>query len=215
MNNSLFSRFAPKEPKFFPLLAKMSELLLKSSDLLIECVQSNDSQKRVELYKEIKELEREGDRWFQTVFDELGKSFITPFDREDIHQLAGYIDDVADGINSSAKRIAIYNPKRIPAVALDLAKVIKADAETILQAIEELEKLRKNAKSIMGYCTKLHDLENEADDVYETYITRLFAEETDSIELIKAKEIMYELEKTTDAAEHVGKILKTIIIKYA
>ncbi len=87
----------------------MSELLLKSSDLLIECVQSNDSQKRVELYKEIKELEREGDRWFQTVFDELGKSFITPFDREDIHQLAGYIDDVADGINSSAKRIAIYN----------------------------------------------------------------------------------------------------------
>lgn len=193
----------------------MSELLLKSSDLLIECVQSNDSQKRVELYKEIKELEREGDRWFQTVFDELGKSFITPFDREDIHQLAGYIDDVADGINSSAKRIAIYNPKRIPAVALDLANVIKADAETILQAIEELEKLRKNAKSIMGYCTKLHDLENEADDVYETYITHLFAEETDSIELIKAKEIMYELEKTTDAAEHVGKILKTIIIKYA
>ena len=193
----------------------MSELLLKSSDLLIECVQSNDSQKRVELYKEIKELEREGDRWFQTVFDELGKSFITPFDREDIHQLAGYIDDVADGINSSAKRIAIYNPKRIPAVALDLANVIKADAETILQAIEELEKLRKNAKSIMEYCTKLHDLENEADDVYETYITHLFAEETDSIELIKAKEIMYELEKTTDAAEHVGKILKTIIIKYA
>ena len=188
---------------------------MKSSDLLIECVQSNDSQKRVELYKEIKELEREGDRWFQTVFDELGKSFITPFDREDIHQLAGYIDDVADGINSSAKRIAIYNPKRIPAVALDLANVIKADAETILQAIEELEKLRKNAKSIMGYCTKLHDLENEADDVYETYITHLFAEETDSIELIKAKEIMYELEKTTDAAEHVGKILKTIIIKYA
>ena len=169
----------------------------------------------MELYKEIKELEREGDRWFQTVFDELGKSFITPFDREDIHQLAGYIDDVADGINSSAKRIAIYNPKCIPAVALDLANVIKADAETILQAIEELEKLRKNAKSIMGYCTKLHDLENEADDVYETYITRLFAEETDSIELIKAKEIMYELEKTTDAAEHVGKILKTIIIKYA
>ncbi len=80
-------------------------------------------------------------------------------------------------------------------MALDLANVIKADAETILQAIEELEKLRKNAKSIMGYCTKLHDLENEADDVYETYITHLFAEETDSIELIKAKEIMYELEK--------------------
>ena len=215
MKNSFFSRFTPKEPKFFPLLKQLSEILANASDMLAESLLHDSPDERADYYKRIKDLERDGDKLTHRIFDELGTTFITPFDREDIHQLAGYIDDVADGINSSAKRIAIYNPKRIPAVALDLANVIKADAETILQAIEELEKLRKNAKSIMGYCTKLHDLENEADDVYETYITHLFAEETDSIELIKAKEIMYELEKTTDAAEHVGKILKTIIIKYA
>ena len=67
----------------------------------------------------------------------------------------------------------------------------------------------------MVCCSELHDIENKADDVYETYITKLFAEEKDSIELIKAKEIMYELEKTTDAAEHVGKLIRTIIVKYA
>ena len=96
-----------------------------------------------------------------------------------------------------------------------MALLIKQAAECIHNVIDQLEVLRRRPEKIMVCCSELHDIENKADDVYETYITKLFAEEKDSIELIKAKEIMYELEKTTDAAEHVGKLIRTIIVKYA
>ena len=79
----------------------------------------------------------------------------------------------------------------------------------------QLEAFRKKPTALREYCKKLHDIENQADDVYELFIKKLFEEEKDSIEIIKIKEIMYELEKTTDAAEHVGKILRNFIVKYA
>ena len=137
--NSFFNRFTPKEPKFFPLLKQMSEVLLTASDMLIDCVQRSNPQERVDLYRQIKEQERIGDKLFQEIFNELGNTFITPFDREDIHHLAGYIDDVTDGINSSAKRIAIYNPKEISKIALDLALLIKQAAECIHNVIDQLD----------------------------------------------------------------------------
>lgn len=81
--------------------------------------------------------------------------------------------------------------------------------------MDELEAFRKSPDKLRAYCNQMHDIENRADDVYEFFITRLFEEEKDCIELIKIKEIMYELEKATDAAEHVGKILRSLIVKYA
>lgn len=109
MKNSFFSRFTPKEPKFFPLLKQLSEILLSSSALLIEILGHDSPEKRAEDYKRIKDLEREGDKLTNLILDELGTTFITPFDREDIHDLASGMDDVIDGINSCAKRITIYN----------------------------------------------------------------------------------------------------------
>ena len=113
MKNSFFSRFTPKEPKFFPLLKQLSEILLSSSALLIEILGHDSPEKRAEDYKRIKDLEREGDKLTNLILDELGTTFITPFDREDIHDLASGMDDVIDGINSCAKRITIYNPHPI------------------------------------------------------------------------------------------------------
>ena len=193
MKNSFFSRFTPKEPKFFPLLKQLSEVLCEASVVLIESLQHDSPTERSDYYKKIKDLEREGDRLTHLIFDELGTTFITPFDREDIHDLASCMDDVIDGINSCAKRISIYNPRPISENGKELSRL------TLLRE----------------YCSKLHEIENQADDVYEFFITKLFEEEKDCIELIKIKEIMHELEKTTDAAEHVGKILKNLIVKYA
>ena len=85
MKNSFFSRFTPKEPKFFPLLKQLSEILLSSSALLIEILGHDSPEKRAEDYKRIKDLEREGDKLTNLILDELGTTFITPFDREDIH----------------------------------------------------------------------------------------------------------------------------------
>ena len=215
MVNSFFSRFTPKETKFFPIFKQLSEVIITASDLLIECTQLKEHQQHSEYYKKIKEQERQGDKLSHKIFDELNTTFITPFDREDIHELAIHLDDVMDGINSAAKRIALYNPKVIPDSALELAKLIKEAAVCLDKIMDELEGLKYNSKQIKIYCKELHDIENKGDDVYENYIIKLFEDEKDSIELFKLKEIMYELENVTDAAELVGKIVRTIIIKYA
>lgn len=125
------------------------------------------------------------------------------------------MDDVIDGINSCAKRINIYNPRPISDSGKELSRLIQQEAVYIGKAMDELETFRQKPAALRGYCNKLHDIENQADDVYEHFITKLFEEEKDCIELIKIKEIMHELEKTTDVAEQVGKILKNLIIKYA
>lgn len=215
MKNSFFSRFTPNEPKFFPLLKQLSEVLSASSALLVESLNYHLPAERAEYYKQIKDLERDGDKLTHSIFDQLGTTFITPFDREDIHDLASCMDDVIDGINSCAKRISIYNPRPISDSGKELSRLIQEETVYIGKAMDELEAFRKNPAPLRECCTKLHDIENQADDVYEFFITRLFEEEKDCIELIKIKEIMHELEKTTDAAEHVGKILKNLIVKYA
>lgn len=215
MKNSFFSRFTPNEPKFFPLLKQLSEVLSDSSALLVESLNHHLPAERAEYYKQIKDLERDGDKLTHSIFDQLGTTFITPFDREDIHDLASCMDDVIDGINSCAKRITIYNPRPISESGKELSRLIQEETVYIAKAMDELETFRKNPTPLRACCTKLHDIENQADDVYEFFITRLFEEEKDCIELIKIKEIMHELEKTTDAAEHVGKILKNLIVKYA
>jgi predicted phosphate transport protein (TIGR00153 family) len=215
MNNSFFSKFTPKEPKFFPILKEMADVILVASDLIIECVQDNDHEKSIEYYKKIKEQEKRGDALSARVFNELNSTFITPFDREDIHHLADKLDDVTDYINSSAKRIVLYNPKQLPASALEIAKLIKEGAISIGKAVDQLDVLKKNSKKIKEYCQELKITENKADDVYENFLIDLFENQKDGIEIIKLKEIMSELEKATDAAEIVGKIIKTIIVKYA
>ena len=108
-----------------------------------------------------------------------------------------------------------YNPRPISESGKELSRLIHEEAINIGKAMDELETFRKNPKPLREYCSRLHDIENQADDVYELFITKLFEEEKDCIELIKIKEIMHELEKTTDAAEHVGKILKNLIVKYS
>lgn len=215
MNNSFFSRFAPKEPKFFPLLKQLSNVLLTATDILKGSLLSTTLEERKEYYQKIKEQERLGDQISHKIFEQLSISFITPFDREDIHLLADYLDDVIDNINSCAKRIAIYNPKKNTPDSEALGQIVRKDAECLCKAMDELSALRHNASKLKAHCVELHDLENQADDLYEEAIIRLFNDETDGIELIKTKEILNELEKATDAAEHVGKILRTIIVKYA
>lgn len=118
-------------------------------------------------------------------FDELGTTFITPFDREDIHDLASCMDDVIDGINSCAKRISIYNPRPISENGKELSRLIQEEAIYICKAMDELETFRKKPTLLREYCSKLHEIENQADDVYEFFITKLFEEEKDCIELIK------------------------------
>jgi predicted phosphate transport protein (TIGR00153 family) len=215
MNNSFLNNFTPKEPKFFPLLKGMAEVISVAADLMAECVKNNDHESAIEFYKKIKEQEKKGDAISDQIFDNLNSTFITPFDREDIHHLASMLDDVTDYLNSCAKRIVLYNPKELPNEALEMANLIKEGAVYIKKAVDELDVLKKSSKKMKEYCKELHVIENKADDVYEHFIIQLFEKEKDGIEIIKLKEIMSELERATDAADYVGKIIKTIIVKYA
>ena len=215
MNNSFFARFMPKEPKFNALLKQMADVSAKSAVLVIECVKNVEHEVVIEYAKKIKAYEKEGDNTLVRIFDELNTTFITPFDREDIHSLANCLDDVMDFINSCAKKIVLYRPKQIPQSALMLAQLVDKASDVVLNAVNELSSVKKSAKNIKKLCNELHDIENSADEVYEEFLSNLFANEKDSIEIIKLKEIMQELERAVDAAEDVGKIIKTIIVKYA
>jgi len=215
MNNSIFSGLMPKEPKFYDLLKEMAVISTEAAILMLDCVNNVDYDTVVDLAKKIKVYEKKGDQTLVKIFDELNTTFITPFDREDIHDLANCLDDVMDYINSGAKKIMLYCPKHIPESALKIAQLVYKASDIVLKAIEELPGLKKNAKNIKIYCNELHEIENAADDVYENFLSALFANEKDSVEIIKLKEILRELEGAVDATEDVGKIIKTIIVKYA
>jgi predicted phosphate transport protein (TIGR00153 family) len=215
MNNSFFSRFTPTEVKFFPILREMSDVIVVAANLITECVQTKTHEGALECFRKIKEQERKGDSLQNKIFDELNKTFITPFDREDINNLASKLDDVTDLINSCAKRITLYKPKQMPESAVRLATLVKESAIVLTKAVEELDVLKKNITSITEHCNRLADIEHNADDVYEHFLIDLFENEKDAIEIIKLKDILHELERATDAAESVGKIIKTIIVKYA
>lgn len=215
MDNSFFSKFTPKEPKFFPVLKEMTDVMLVATDLIIECVRKGDHQSAIEYYKKIKEQEKRGDVLSNKIFDDLNSTFITPFDREDINHLATLLDDVTDRIHGCAKKIVLYNPRVMPKSAVDLALELRAGAVCLGKAVDELDVLKKSAKKIKEYCKEIHDIENRADDVYEHFLIDLFENQKDGIELIKLKEIMSELEKATDVTDQVGKVIRTIIVKYA
>lgn len=214
MNNNIFDKFKPKQSKFFPLLSEMTDVILNASDLIVKCVQVTDHNQAVEIYKKIKDQERRGDKIQNQIFGELNNTFVTPFDREDINHLSSMLDDVTDLINSCAKRIMLYSPKQMPESATQLALLVREAAQCLSKVMDELDVLKKKPESIKGYCEQLGVIETKADDVYEHFLIDLFENESDAIEVIKLKDILHELERATDAAEGVGKIIKTIIIKY-
>ena len=215
MNNTIFNKLSPKETKFFPLLNDIAESISKTSALITECVDNYEYNSAIELVKKIKEQERKGDRLLAEIFEKLNTTFITPFDREDIHDLANTLDDVLDDINSCAKRIVMYHPNKIPESAVKLGKILIEGANILTEAIKMLATLKKDADVLKELCNQLHIFENEADDIYESFIIDLFENEKDAIEIIKLKEIMHELEDAADTMEKAGKIIKTIIVKYA
>jgi len=204
----------PKEEKFFPMFEDLAELTSKAAHLLARIIDDNEPSKQDDLFKEIKQLETKADDIVHKVFDTLDTSFITPFDREDIHRLVSKMDDVLDFINSTAQQIKLYKPKKLLPQFRELCLVVVRGCEQIRIAIPELQNLKDPLK-INNACVKINELENIADDIYHQLISELFDNETDPFELIKNKEILETLEGTTDRIEDVSDALKTILIKSA
>lgn len=214
--NSIFSFLKPKENKFFALINQVGDTIEEASNLMMEFIRCADNQEKSEdLYRQIKTCEKDSDGYTDNIFKELNETFITPFDREDIHELCETMDDFLDAINSSTKRVLIFQPKTIPAEVVRMCEMIRKCAQSVNTAAHELYHVNKKPEVALRQCTVLHDLESDADELYEDFIKGLFEAVTDGIEVFKLKEIMQDLERTTDIAKSIGKIVKTIIVKYA
>lgn len=213
--NSIFSIFLPEEDKFFPQFRQVSQNIVEAADLFAQMISETDLARQNDLYAKIKALETACDDITQNIFVELNDTFVTPFDREDMHKLCDTVDDVMDLINSSAKRTMLYQPKSMPNKAMHMAEIILEGAKAINVAFKELRTINKKPQVALEQCSKLHTLEHEGDDVYDNFVKDLFENEEDARELIKIKEIMSCMEEATDRANSVGKTLKTIIVKYA
>jgi len=204
----------PKEEKFFPLFEGLADLITESAGALAKIVESPEPSRQDDLFREIKNLEKKADDIAHAVFDALDTTFITPFDREDIHQLTSKMDDVLDFVNAASQQIKLYKPKKLLPQFKEMVVIIIRGCEQVKIAVKELHNLKKPGK-ISDACVKINELENVADDIYHNLLSELFQNETNAIELIKNKEILETLEMATDSIEDVSDILKTIIIKSA
>ena len=202
-------RFLPRETKFFELFADLSRSLTEGAKLLRAILEDpTDLKRRVE---QVQAIEHEGDQATYTIITKLNQTFITPFDREDIHKLASSLDDVLDFVNAAAIRLVMYNITNPPPTAAELAKFIVLQSEELAKGVSLLE---KNG-SVMKHCEEVNRLEDIADHVSRKAIATLFEQEKDPIQLIKIKELYEVLEFATDKAEDAANVLEAIVLKSA
>lgn len=212
--NSILHIFLPKDRVFYQLFESVSEELVKMGEKLKEVVNEPDFDKRAQYIQEIEDMEHVNDDYTHKIFTELGKNFITPFDREDIHYLASSLDDIADYIYSSAKKINFYrvNPNDIG--IQKMAELIANGCVHVHKAVTELRNM-KNMRQITDALVAINSIENQGDDIFDMSIERLFAEEPDAKEVIKKREIYQSLEIVTDKCEDAANVIESIIVKYA
>jgi predicted phosphate transport protein (TIGR00153 family) len=169
-------------------------------------------EERAQMIKRVEEFEHKGDDITHQIYSELGTSFITPFDREDIHVLASKLDDILDFLRGAATRIALY---RVESITPEMERLSEMLEEAVVQLHRAMPLLRdmKNVRAIRESLVRIHSIENEADDLFERAIAALFEVCTDPILLIKTKEILVSLETATDQCEGAANVLESIIVK--
>jgi uncharacterized protein len=213
--DSFLKFFVPKDHSFFPLFESDAQNLVKATEFLKELMSSTDIIDHERLYKEIRDVEHIGDEITNKTYEQLNKSFITPFDREDIHELTAHIDDVVDSINGIARRICLYRPKKMMPIYKEMAELIYAGAKEIETAIHCLKDPVSNKKKITDACDKVKAIEHLADELYFTGVSELFEKEEDPKELLKNNKILEILERCVDEEEDVTDTLKAVLIKMA
>ncbi len=202
-------RLIPHEARFFELFAELSGYLTEGANLLRSILEDpRDLYMRVE---QVQAIEHKGDRTTHAIISKLNQSFITPFDREDIHRLASSLDDVLDYTNAAANRLVMYKIVAPPPAAAELAGLIVLQSQELARGVSLLE---KNG-AVMKHCDEVNRLEDEADHVSRKAIAQLFESEKDPIQLIKLKELYEVLEMATDKAEDAANVLEAIVLKSA
>lgn len=203
-------RLLPREEEFFALFVEVANRNKEAVEHLHQLFQT-EPDRRTPHVEAIKRLEHEADQVTHEVVNRLDRTFITPLDREDIHQLASDLDDVMDAMDGTARRAQIFRLGSSPQGVLRLLEVLKRMMTALSEAVNRLKK----GNDVMKYCVEAKQLEEEGDSIYHESLGQLFAKEQDAIELIKWKEIYDNLEATLDQAEDVANVVESITIKHA
>ena len=211
---SFMKLFQPKDKVFYSLFEEVADNVAKMSKLLITLVGEPDFDARQRIISQLEDLEHANDELTHRIFTELGRNFITPFDREDIHYLASALDDIADYIFACGKKINFYRVNPNDTGMQKLAEIVHASATEVRKAVGELRDM-KNMKIITESLIRINSLENQADDMFDMSIERLFATEPDAKEVIKKREIYQSMEMATDKCEDAANVIESIIVKYS
>ena len=206
--------FMPKDRVFYSLFEEVAEGVANMGRLMKEVVAEIDFDKRAVIISKLEDQEHVNDDLTHRIFTELGRNFITPFDREDIHYLATSLDDICDYIYASAKKINFYKVNPNDTGIQKMADLIEQAAEQIKNAVKELRNMR-DMRKITDALVKVNSIENQADDIFDMSIERLFEYEADAKEVIKKREIYQVMEIVTDKCEDAANVIESIIIKYA
>jgi predicted phosphate transport protein (TIGR00153 family) len=200
-------RLLPKDPRFFDMFIEDGENLEQAAHRLREMVSRFD--RLDERVAEIQALEKRGDEIDRAINLRLENAFITPFDREDIHDLVVRLDDVVDGIQSIAETLVIYDVSTPTAEAGRLSEILDEQATELVAALRKLDGL----KGLDRHLKAIHDLEHEADALSRAAVGRLFREAGDPLDVIKWRDLYQVLEDTIDAAEDAAEVIERMIHK--
>ena len=203
-------RLLPRNEEFFDLFTEVANRNKEAAQYLHDLFEAAPDH-RTPYVEALKRLEHEADQVTHEVVNRLDRTFITPLDREDIHQLASDLDDVMDAMDGAARRAQIFRLGAPPQGVRRLVEVVQRMMAVLYEAVSRLKK----GDDVMRYCVEGKQLEEEGDSIYHEALGQLFEKEHDAIELIKWKEIYDDLEGTLDQAEDVANVVESITIKHA
>lgn len=208
----IFGFLIPEDRKFFPLFSDAADSLVLSSELLIKLVREHDLGKRLDYLQQIKNAEQASDDITRALVQELDGTLITPFDREDIHELINKMDDIVDYIYSVSTKINHYKLSEIPDGFIRIAHRIHSankEIQVVLRGVRKANDFKKHVK-----CNEnIREFKSQVEDIYQQYLSELFEQEVNAIELIKKRDILITLEKAIETCEDVGNIFASLIVK--
>lgn len=208
----MFSRLIPKEEQFFELLQNAAVNAAKStSEFRLLIHEWSPSSPR---FKTIRNIETEGDMITHEVMDKLNRTFITPIDREDIHHLAGEIDDLCDILQALTDRMQLYDLDQMPVTLKKMADLLEESAQNMATAIREFPQFRKNSR-VADHCIEIKRIENEADELLKHALADMFRSGKDPLWVLKWKEIYEMVEFAHDKVAHIANTVEGILVKNA
>ncbi|HEY1482437.1 MAG TPA: DUF47 domain-containing protein [Candidatus Acidoferrum sp.] len=202
-------RFMPHDGDFFVLFRRQAENIVAGANTLASMLEHYTGVP--EQVQRVKAIEHTGDEITHQIFRKLNQTFITPFDREDMHQLCSTLDDVIDLIDAAASRFVLYRVDHVRAGTIELAKVLAAATRELKNAVDTMESPDKALQHVI----EINRLENESDRICRTLIAQLFEEEKDPVQIIKWKEIFEVIETAVDKCEDVSNVIESVILKNA